>query len=266
MNYKLVAIDMDGTLLDKESRVLERNRIMIEKLADRGVDFVLASGRPYQSLHPYTEKLEVYLPLISANGSIIRCTLTDKIYHKSSISLDLAREILEYGEKNGYSVSLYYPDKIVTREEKMAKGHREEEGVEPKVVDKFSITTPPAKIIYYAAPPKIKRGVTYLSEKYKDELYVTQSDDEYLEVMNLEVSKGSALQYMMERMNFSAEEVVSIGNNYNDVAMFKVAGLSVAMENAPEGVKEAADFVTKNNEEAGVAYALEQIFLKNNWG
>lgn len=265
MSYKLVAIDMDGTLLDDNQQVPEKNQAMIEKLADWGVDFVLASGRPYQSLHPYTEELEVYLPLISANGSIIRCTLTDKIYHESSMPLELAREVVEYGEKNGYSISLYYPDKIVTREQKMAQGHREKEGVKPEVVEKFAITTPPAKIIYHAVPAKIKKGVTYLSEKYEDQLYVTQSDDEYLEVMNLEVSKGEALKYMMERMDFAAEEVVAIGNNYNDVAMLKVAGLAVAMGNSPMGVKEAADFVTKSNQEAGVAYALEQIFLKNNW-
>ncbi|GAB6138280.1 Cof-type HAD-IIB family hydrolase [Halanaerobaculum tunisiense] len=262
MNYKLVAIDMDGTLLNNENQVPPRNKEVIARLADQGVQFVLASGRPYQSLHPYTDELEVYLPLITANGSIVKCSITDKVYHKVQLPLDLAQEVLDYGLANDYGVSLYFEDEIYTCDQEMAAGHQELEGVEPIIFDcDLELETAPVKIIYYDQPAEITTAFSELSKKYQDKLYITRSDDHYVEAMNLKVSKGQALEYLMEQMNLSSQEVIAIGNNHNDVAMFETAGLAVAMENAPEEVKDQADFVTTSNQECGVADALEKFII-----
>ncbi|GAB6100337.1 Cof-type HAD-IIB family hydrolase [Halanaerocella petrolearia] len=262
MSYKLVAIDMDGTLLNNNHQVSTKNREVINRLADQGVQFVLASGRPYQSLHPYTEELEVYLPLISANGSIVKCTITDKVYHKADMPLELAQEILDYGLENNYGVSLYFEDDIYTFDEELARGHQELEGLDVEVIDDSKLEEPPVKIIYYDKVDKIDKAFSKLASDYEDRLYITRSDDEYVEAMNLEISKGQALEYLMDRLDLIPEEVISIGNNYNDVAMFEVAGLAVAMDNAPDAVKEKADFVTKSNHENGVAYALEKFIVE----
>ena len=262
MDYKLVAIDMDGTLLNNDKEITEENRKMIEQLADQGVSFILASGRPYQSLEPYTQELEVYLPLISANGSMVKCSLTEKTYHKCNLPLDKAQEIIDYGLDNDYGVSVYYDGRILTSSEEMAQGHLELEGIKPEVVTGLKLSQAPIKIIYYGTEEKIDEAYSFLGTKYQNKLYVTRSDEEYLEVMNLEVSKGQALEYMMETMNIKAEQVIAIGNNFNDVAMFKAAGVAVAMSNSPQGVKEEADVVTKSNQDNGVAYALEKIVIE----
>lgn len=259
MNYKLVAIDMDGTLLNDDKEIPIENKKIIDELADRGVNFVLASGRPYQSLAPYTEKLEVYLPLISANGSLVKSSLTEKTYHQSDLPLEEAQEIIDYGLENDYGVSVYYDGRVLTNSEELAQGHWELEKIRPKVVEDLKLSESPIKIIYYGAETEIDQAFSFVGEKYKNKLYVTRSDEQYLEVMNIAVSKGQALQQMMDKMNIDPEEVIAIGNNFNDVAMFEVAGLAVAMANAPQEVKEEADMVTDSNDEHGVATALERI-------
>ncbi|TDX47994.1 hypothetical protein C7959_1348 [Orenia marismortui] len=262
VKFKLVAIDMDGTLLNDDHKVSDKNREIITKYANQGVNFVLASGRPYQALYPYTKELEVYLPLVTSNGSIVKCPLTESVYTNSSMPLDLAKEILDYGYSKGYGVSLYFEDEVITSHEEVAKVHRELEGIDPTIITKYQLEEGPTKIVFFADPEDIDKAFAQLADKYEGDLYITRSDERCVETMNLEVSKGKALKYMIKRMNIASEEVLAIGNNFNDVAMFEEAGLAVAMGNSPEGVKEVADFVTKSNQEDGVAYALEK-FLKD---
>ena len=98
-----------------------------------------------------------------------------------------------------------------------------------------------------------------IHERYKENLYVTRSDDKFLDVMYINASKGNTLKHLMEVMGYSKEEVLVIGNSYNDIAMFEVAGLAVAMENSPQKVKNSAHYVTKTNDQHGVAYALDKF-------
>ena len=261
MNYKLVAIDMDGTLLNDQHKISDKNKEVIYKLANRGVNFILASGRSYQSLHPYTKELDVYLPLITANGALIKSSLDDKVYYKCDISLDKAQEIIDYGIEHDYSLSLYYEDEIKTIGKRLREQILELEGIKSEVLGKnINLNREPIKIIYSSDPERIKKAEEFLINKYRDDLYITRSNDIYLEIMDLDVSKGNALNYMIEKMNISAQEVIAIGNNFNDIAMFDVAGLAVAMENAPQKVKEKSDYVTKDNNQDGVAVLLEDIF------
>ncbi len=259
MRYKLIAIDMDGTLLDDNHQVPLKNKETITRFAKQGINFILASGRPYQSLYPYTNELEVYLPLVSANGSIVKCPLTESIYHKSDLPYDLAKEILAYARDNDFSASIYFEDDIITSSQELADVHFELEGLEVELDENYKLNHPPVKIVIFGEADSITRVYSDLADRYENRLYVTRSDDRCVEVMNLEVSKGNALKYMMDRMNIDPEEVIAIGNQFNDLAMFEVAGLAIAMGNSPQGVKDAADFVTKSNEDNGVAYALEKF-------
>lgn len=263
MEYKLVVIDVDGTLLNDKKELPVANQKMIEELANKGVNFILASGRPYQSLRPYTKKLEVYLPLIAANGAVIKGSLTGHTYYKSNLSLYKSQKIIEYGLKNDYGISLYYEGEIITSSQKMVEGHIELEGIEPKLKEDLKVSRPPIKIIYHGSKTQIDRAYSFLREEYQNEIYVTRSDEEYLELMDVSVSKGRALEYMMVRMNFNRADVIAIGNNFNDLAMFETAGMAVAVDNSPPEVKEAADFITKSNQEAGVSYALNELILED---
>ncbi|KKK38933.1 HAD family hydrolase [Mesobacillus campisalis] len=258
MQYKLVVLDMDGTLLNDKHQVSAANKEAIQRLKKHGIHIVLASGRPYESIYPYVNELGTDLPIIAANGALIKSPLTSEVYYSAGLPIHLTKEIVEYGQENQYPVSLYLDGEVHTFHESMVKVHWELEKLNAKLIEKFEGKKDLYKIIYRNIPEKIEEAFLHLEKKYRNQLYITRSDDIYLDIMNINVSKGMALRQILETHHFSPDEVVVMGNSYNDTTMFEVAGLSIAMENSPAVVKEAADFVTKSNNEDGVAYALER--------
>ncbi|AGB41735.1 HAD-superfamily hydrolase, subfamily IIB [Halobacteroides halobius DSM 5150] len=263
MSYKLVAVDMDDTLLDENQQISKKNREVISSLLDQKINIVLASGRPYASLATYADNLGVVLPLITANGSLIKCSLTDKIYHKLNLNLKYAQEILTYAQEYDYEISVYYEDKIITNYSARAKLHRELKEVNNIVLDKnLELESDPIKLLLHHQEDEIlEQGFKDLEDKYEEQLYITSAGVESIEVMTQGANKGNALTYIMNKLNIKPEEVIAIGNGDNDLPMFEVAGLAVAMGNSLEQVKQQADFVTKSNQQDGVAYALEKFIL-----
>jgi Cof subfamily protein (haloacid dehalogenase superfamily) len=140
----------------------------------------------------------------------------------------------------------------------LVKVHWELEKINARLIDQFEDNRELFKILYANTPHKVEEAYKHLEQKYKGKLYITRSDAIYLDVMNINASKGKALQKLMDRLQISSHEVLVMGNSFNDIAMFEVAGLAIAMDNAPQEVKDAADFVTKSNNDDGVAYALDR--------
>lgn len=262
MQYKLVVLDMDGTLLNGEHEVSEENRETIMGLMEQGVQFVLASGRPYESIVPYVKDLGLELPIISANGALVKSVINNEVYFSSSLPMQQVEEILDFADQTSFAVSLYLENEIVTFDEEMVNLHSDLEGLKAKKINNFSGNNPIIKILLTDHPDKVNKTISWFESKYKNDLYITSSEPNYLEVMNINASKGIAINNLIKKMDLSAKEVVVMGNNFNDVTMFGIAGLSVAMSNSPQRVREVADFVTKSNVENGVAYALERIFSK----
>lgn len=258
MQYKLVVLDMDGTLLNNDHHVSEANIEVIQRLNREGTKVVLASGRPYESIYPYVKELGIDLPIIAANGALIKCPLSSETYYSTSLPIHLAKEIVEYGKENQYPISLYLDSEVHTFNESMVNVHWELESLNARVIDRFEDGKEIYKIIYKNTPQKIEEAFKHLEQKYKEKLYITRSDDTYLDVMNINASKGKALYQLLDRLQISSNEVLVMGNSFNDIAMFEVAGFAIAMDNAPQDVKDAADFVTKSNNEDGVAYALDR--------
>jgi Cof subfamily protein (haloacid dehalogenase superfamily) len=257
MQYKLVVLDMDGTLLDNNHHVSKANKEVIHKLKREGTSIVLASGRPFESIYPYVKDLGIDLPIIAANGALIKSPLTSEVYYSSSLPINLAKEIIEYGQENQYPISLYLDGEVHTLNESLVKMHWELEKINARLIDQFESNRELFKIIYANTPQKIEEAYKHLEQKYKGELYITRSDAIYLDVMNTNASKGKALHQLMDMLHISSHEVLVMGNSFNDITMFEVAGLAIAMDNSPQEVKDAADFVTKSNNDDGVAYTLD---------
>ncbi|WP_088104764.1 Cof-type HAD-IIB family hydrolase [Halalkalibacter urbisdiaboli] len=259
MQYKLVVLDMDGTLLDNSHNVSKANTAVIRRMKRGGTSVVLASGRPYESIYPYVKHLGINSPIIAANGALIKNPLSSEIHYSSGLPNNLASEIIEYGQKNKYPISLYFDGEVHTFNENMVKVHWELEKINARLTNKVESEKDLYKIIFASTPQKIEETFKYLERKYKEKLYITRSDDIYLDVMNINVSKGKALEQIIDMLQISSQEVLVMGNSFNDVAMFEVAGFSIAMDNSPQEVKDAADFVTKSNNDDGVAYALDRF-------
>jgi Cof subfamily protein (haloacid dehalogenase superfamily) len=263
MPYRLVVLDMDGTLLNNDHQVSSANKVAIDRLKTEGVSVALASGRPYESIYPYVQELGIDLPIIAANGALIKNPLLDEVFYATALPINLAKEIIEYGQQNQHPISLYHDGEVHTFHESMVKVHWDLEKLNARVISIFEEKKDLYKIIYKNTPQKIEEAFHHLERKYKEKLYITRSDDMYLDVMNINASKGKALHRLIEMLNISSDEVVVMGNSFNDIAMFELAGLAIAMDNAPQEVKNSADFVTKSNNEDGVAYALDRLIGKH---
>lgn len=261
MQYKLVVLDMDGTLLDNNHQVSDKNKEAINKLKSRGINVALASGRPFESIFPYAKELEIDTPIIATNGSFVKCPVTKKVYSSTVLPTNFAKEIIEYGMENEYSISLYLNEEVHTFHERMVKVHYDLEKLHAKLIDTIDEEKDIYKIIYSHTAEKIEDAFEILHGKYNKDMYITRSDDIYLDIMHSNVSKGLAIEQLISMLKISQSEVVVMGNSYNDIAMFHVANLSIAMGNSPQEVKEAANFVSTSNDDDGVAYAIEKYIF-----
>ncbi|MFW6270581.1 MAG: Cof-type HAD-IIB family hydrolase [Bacillota bacterium] len=259
--YKLVALDVDGTLLNEKHQISKRSKKVIKKLIDSGVKIVLASGRPYLSLIKIAEELKLSTPLISNNGALVKFQNGEIILYKY-ISAENAKALLAYARKKELYTTFYFPERLcVDKLTKEAKLHLEVEGIKPVEVGDLArvVDQKPIAIHFKEEVEKIEALVKDLKEKFGDCLSVMQSAVSHIDVMHSSVSKGRALEATIKRLNIKAEEVISFGNSFNDLEMLEAAGCGVAVANSPAGVKEKADKITLSNREDGVAVILEDL-------
>ncbi len=256
MTRTLVAIDLDGTLLNSKHQITYRTEQIIRKLQKQGYLFTLASGRPFLSILPYAKQLEISLPLITANGSLLRTTNLETVF-KNGIPCELAQKVIDFGVKTDLAISIYYEAEVVTFDDKLIKMHDDLEGLDAYLSDEWSVKESPLKILYTGIPSIINEILTPCQNMFGADLYLTQSEEYFLEFMNIGVSKGEALKMVIEQMTASVVKVFAIGNNFNDLSMFDLADFSIAMANSPQRVKDLADYVTDSNDNDGVARFLE---------
>lgn len=265
MEYKLVAIDMDGTLLTPN---LEISNLTIEtsrKVIDKNVMIILSTGRMYLAAMPFAEKLQLDVPLITCNGALIKCAKTGKEYYKKTIDKDYFDKILAFCNNNQLSVSVYKNDEILVKDNRNIHIHEQIDKAEPNTVDDLYETYDHSVIkllISSSNSHLLKLHMHDLYEVYKDKLTFYFSLPYFVEIVNKEANKRNALEFLANKYDIKQEEIIAIGDNFNDLDMIEFAGLGVAMGNAPDYLKEAADYVTHSNDEDGVNHILEKFILE----
>ncbi|NDL67129.1 Cof-type HAD-IIB family hydrolase [Anaerotalea alkaliphila] len=262
--YKLVCLDIDGTLLDATERLTTPTVEAVRKVAARGIPVVPVTARPPQGVGFLLEELGIQGPMACYNGAQV--LEGEEVLVDRTIPLDVAREIWERVRGEGVSVNLYHG------RDWMASGEDEWTGQEGRIVrsrpqvapmeevfDRWERTgTSPNKILCMGEPEVVLRLWKDLEPDYRDRLQIHPSKPEYLEIMPREASKRSAVEFLCRRLGISMQEVLAIGDNFNDLDMLTHAGMGVAMGNAPEEVKRQAGDVTASNSMDGVARALEK--------
>ena len=260
--YKLVVLDLDGTLLNEQSMISKYNKKILFDLAAQDVKIILASGRPYQSMLKFAEELELNSPLIANNGALIKRP-RGEIVAQQGIETSLAEEIIDYANKFDLHISFYFPNQICVEEiNDKADVHIEEEKVMPQAVGdlKETLEQPPINILFNLERERMQQTVMKLEEKFGEQVSIAQTTSNYIDVTGQNVNKGTGLEILLKKYNISTAEVVAFGNNYNDLALLKMAGLGVVTANAPQDIKEESDMETLSNEEHGVGKALEELF------
>ena len=269
MKYKLLVLDVDGTLLNNEMEISKRTLAALLKVQHMGVRIVLASGRPTSGLMPLAKALELGNFggfIMSYNGSSVVKAGDGEVVFERRINPELIPYLEKKARKNGFSIFTYHDDYILTDNADDIHIRREAWLNHMKIMEEpeFSIAIDfaPCKCVLVSDDGEALRGLeNHWKRRLDGVLDVFPSEPYFLEVVPCGVDKANTLGVLMGQLGVTRDEVIAIGDGVADVTMLQLAGMGVAMGHAQDSVKICADYVTASNEEDGVAQAVEKLIL-----
>ncbi len=275
---RLLALDLDGTIVGASNQIHPAVKRAIHAAQAQGVQVAIATGRMFRSALRFYQELELTLPLMAYQGALIQAPATAnsaaKIHRHLTVPKLAARQLLDYFEQpqlqDQLSVHFYINDRLYLRQlnaESIEYSARS--GIEATAVGDLRLLLgeadpAPTKILAISLDPAmIDNLLTSLRQQYPpEELYFTKSVATFFEAAHPQVNKGAALQYIAEQiLQIRPEQVMCIGDNFNDLEMIQYAGVGVAMGNAPDAVKAVANWIAPDVEQQGAAAAIEQFIL-----
>lgn len=258
-NVKLVALDLDGTLLDDHLEVSLRAKETIKNLVNRDIYVALVSGRMLKAAELVSSILELKLPIVAYNGAKVFIPGKEEKFSKK-IPLSEALKIIKYGEERDLYVKVYIDDVLCIKEpDKESLAFSKSRNIDYKVVGKLSENIKEDVnmiVIYYKED---RNGV--IDEKLKDiDVTVTTSMPSSIDVVPRNISKDKGLMILAEHLNIKSENILAIGNGLNDLEMLKYAGIGIAMRNSEKCLLDKWDNVSEyTNNEEGVYHVIKQI-------
>lgn len=277
MSYKLICIDIDGTLLNRHHQVTNRTKKILLKAHELGIHIVISTGRMYTDAEYYSNLIGVRSPVIAANGAFIKEKGKDEVIYKATLGVELSLELLEIFHRHGIAPYFCTPHKfyysnmmfkffyIITTVFGIRPNQLDVEYVRSwrqwqKILEREKDNIVKGEIIY--------RDPTVIAEMRKELKQVTKvaivdSSKYNVEITRHDVSKGKALAILASMYDLKREEIISIGDSENDLSMIEYAGLGIAMANSSDMVKEKADYITDSNDQEGVANAINKFILDN---
>ncbi len=264
MDYKLIAIDLDDTLLNDDLRISDNNKESIVKAVEQGVMVTIATGRMFAATLPYIKELNLNIPVITYQGALIKNLATDEVILHNTLPLKYAKQIIEICNEDKLHLQAFIDDAFYYNEDnEYSKTYSKIIGIEGNEVgDLLSfVTNEPTKMIIIDEPNVIQQLKHKFIGIFGDRIHITSSKPKYLEFTHADANKGKSIEFLCSMYNIRREETIAIGDSYNDLTMIKYAGLGVAMGNSPDDVKSHADYVTKSNNEDGVSQVINNFIL-----
>lgn len=266
MKYKMLAIDVDDTLIDDEKRISANTQQALAEALSMGVKVTLATGRMYASAKQIAAQLKLNVPLISYQGALIKNLEDGVVLYERHVPQDAVQFLFDFAERHRLHIQAYVNDELYVKEdnEKIQAYARLSDvpyQVEPDLERLSRLPMP--KIIIIDDPDKLDALMPELSERLGNQVHMTKSKPNFLEFMHKEGTKGHAVTFLAEHFGCSLSEVIGIGDSWNDMEMLEVAGLGVAMGNAVPSLKEKADYITRTNNEDGVCHVVETFILQH---
>ena len=291
--YKLVAIDLDGTMLNKYGIITENTKNVIKKVQEKGVEVIIASGRPINSVKNFSKEINSQKYFISGNGAITYDIKNDKILYENILNKNKVLQVIKICEENSIYYNVYTENGIIAKNLNYNTLYYYKENINKLEENKTHINIVEniydyienrnekilkimicdgSKTIFNSIMKKIREitDIEILDVSHMSRKIIKQGTEEialeyfYTEISAKDVDKWNALEKLIELMNITKEEVVTIGDNANDIKMLKNAGFGVAMGESAPYVKECANEVTTSNDNDGVAVILEKMFLDKN--
>ncbi|MGX7059885.1 Cof-type HAD-IIB family hydrolase [Vagococcus humatus] len=270
MSIKLVAIDMDGTLLNSQKEISEKNQQVLKEAKKQGVKVVLCTGRPLISVLSHLETLGLVEEgdyTVTFNGGVIRENASGKVLNQITMSLEDVKEVYQIIDQLGMTADVLSDNYAYTLDG--TKGN------EPSIYDQlnhFSTFVPKTihqltaemnfnKVVCSGPVDKITEKLAQVPANYREKYNVIRSGANLFEFVPKQVSKGNGLAILGDYLGITASEMMGLGDEENDLSMIEYTGCGVAMSNGSDIVKEKAQYITKTNDEDGVAYAVEKFVL-----
>ncbi len=289
--YKLITVDLDGTLLNSRGEVSPRTKESIRKSIEKGTDVVLASGRPTNSVENIAYEIGSKNYLISGNGAIVYDIANKKIIYNRFLSKEQVLNIVRICYENSIYCNVYTENEVIAQNlnynvlfyykenAKKEEGRRTHINIVPNlyrfiqestIENYLKITVcDPNNTIFNGILRKLKAiddvdvlDVAHMSRKViRDGSIELPMEYYYTEITNKNVNKWTAIEYLISTIGISKEEVIGIGDNVNDKEMIENAGLGVAMGNSTPDFRDSADIIVSDNNSDGVAEVIEKYVL-----
>jgi len=270
---QLLVVDIDGTIAGESNEIRQPVKQAIQAAQEHGVQVAIATGRMYRSALRFHREINSTLPLLAYQGAWIQDPHTQKLYRHWPVSKQTAHQLLDYFEqpelRSLLSVHFYINDQLYVREiTPETQIYSQRSGIEAIAVEDLRqvLTNEPTKVLALSDDTDvIDQLLGSLRQQYTPaELYLTKSVATFFEATNPFVNKGTGVRYLAEELlGLQATNVMTIGDNFNDVEMLDYAGIGVAMGNAPAEVQAFAQWVAPSVEQDGAAAAIEEFVLRN---
>ncbi|RWR03358.1 sugar phosphatase [[Pantoea] beijingensis] len=269
MAIKLIAIDMDGTLLNPKHEITPRVKQAIGLARERGAAIVLATGRPFIGVQRYLMELDLQQDgqfCITNNGALVQRAINGDCVAEVALTFDdylyfeqLARELGVHFQ--ALTKSLLYTSNQDISEYTVHEAWLTGMPLRYRSVAEMDRTLTFPKVMMIDPPERLDKAIARIPQEARERYTIMKSSPYYLEILNKQVNKGAGVKALADQLGLSRDEVMAIGDQENDIAMLEFAGTGVAMGNAIDSVKAVSQFVTKTNMEDGVAYAIETFVL-----
>lgn len=268
MKYKMIVTDLDDTLLNSQGKISSEDKKAIMEAQEAGVKFVLASGRPTYAMRDLAKELhlEKYGSFIlSYNGSIITDCKTNKNILEETLTVDEIHKLYDFSKRKNVEIITYLEDTIISEdyssyievEVDLTKMSFEKVKNFKATIDKDCV-----KCIMLEDPSYLSKVEKELKNELEKEFSIAISKPFFLEITKLGVDKGSSLLRLVDLIGIKIEEVIVVGDSYNDLPMLKVAGLPACVENAKPEIKEICQFISTSNNNNGMSNLIKKLIFE----
>ena len=267
MKYKIIALDIDGTLNSSKHKVLPETKDALIAAQEKGLKLVLASGRPTPGMMDLAKELQLEKFggfVLSYNGGRITNIKTGEIVHEVFLTPEEAHEIYDFAKENNVNIMAYDGGDIITEDhDEYIQIESDLNAMPLKKTDNFrkAVVNNTIKTLTTGAPEIIAEMEAGYIQKFGDRFSICRSMPFFLEVMPQGINKAASLGRLLETLNMTPADMVACGDGFNDLEMVKYAGLGVAMGNAVAEVKAVADYVTKSNDDNGIVDVIEKFIF-----
>ena len=269
MSYKMIALDLDGTLTNSKKEITEHTKNVLLDIQKEGKIVVLATGRPIQGALPIAKELELNVYggyILSFNGGVIQNCKTGEIVFQEKIPMELIPRLGAASRRYQVPILTYEGDAIITEDttDKFVRIEAAINKMPVKELHNFSeeVTFPVTKCLMVAEGWILEGIMPQMKKEFGDVLNIFRSEPFFMELTPPGIDKAKSLERLLAFTGIKREEFIACGDGFNDVSMIEFAGLGVAMANAQDAVKAVADEITLSNDEDGVALIVEK-YMKN---